>query len=783
MRSKQPFIWNAIGIVTFLAIVFVHMGCATPPEREGEQVEIIRDRWGIPHVYGRTEEGLFFGAGYAMAEDRMFQMMLRRRVAQGRLAEILGPGPENRYLELDRQFRIFGFHVLAPDLLASQDEDTRRNLEAFASGINAYLQDQRGNLLPLFDRYGGHPEPWTAADSISVFHMLGTRFMGGWQKELLAKQGRLPKTTREPDVIPKAVWPNPDSAAQIVSEEEFKRAYPDAYERLMAKKAKHRPQASNLFVDQEYFKASQNWLVNGSKSTTGLPIMGSDPQIPLESPNFGYEMHLVGGRYNIRGYVIAIGAPGILIGWNNHAAWGATALGGDNGDLFEEKVNSQNPDQYAWKEDWKEFEKRTEMIRVKGGDSITLEVRSTHHGPVVNDLLDGVPEGEVYALQTSASNAKRSSLEGMLKMMRATDWASFREGMSQYASPAAHVIYADRHNDIGYQSLVQTPERYSLMPFPRKGWTGEDEWKLIPFDELPSLHNPLSNVVYSANHLSAGSWYPHPVGSGRGRGPRGERIHEIITQDRKFSVEDFIEVIHKDTVNTTLRDFILVAIKVIEEDGVTDSNIRSAVAELEHWDYRYSTDTRGYALARGILEAVKNDMDNTWWLRYGGTWAGLSMMFREMMPAFHKSGKTPRNPEVRQWLKDYFSKGVALAPDFEEEAKNGHIYPMPYQANWLGIESLAPEHDLDSPPLVAPIVQSIWSQTGQTYSQVVDFSNLDGSLSVIAPGISEDPSSPHFKDQMDLWAKGDYHPAPLSRVAVEAIQESKTRLNYPGLPD
>ena len=764
-------------ILGSLLILTSLIGCESSREQGQDEVEILRDQWGIAHVYAEKEPALFFGYGYAMAEDRMFQMMLHRRAALGRLAEILGSGPQNQHIESDRRYRILGLEHLGKRMLRQMDEDTRKTLQAFADGINHYLDRHRGRLSPLFTRYGGHPESWHPAHSVVLWHFIGNLFMPEWEDEVLAKRGQLTRSTTSDKL--KAEWPRTDDVGQIVSEEEFKRSYPDAYQRL--KQIPKLPQQTSIFQPRPRdLKASQNWVVAPERSATGKAILQSDPQVEVRSPSFGYEAHLTGGRYNTRGWAIAVGAPGILVGWNENVAFGATALLGDHADLFEERINPENPDQYAWGEEWKKFEKRTEVIRVKDQDDLVFEVRRTHHGNVVTDLLQGVEEGEVYTLTSAASAAEKSTLEAVLKMMRAHDWISFREAMSQYSSPAPHIIYADVHDNIGYQTLVRTPVRDAVQRLPRQGWTGNDEWTMIPFELMPSMLNPRTNQIYTANPLPAGQWYPYPLGPARGVGPRAERLADIFRREGTFSVQDFITEVHRDAVNPTLRDFVIFAVAVMDEESITDPELETAVAKLREWDYQLQVDRAAYTLASGILSVLETEgVAEIWKMGYAGTEEGPSYMFRELMPEFLKTGKVRDDPQLRSWLKEYLVKGIALASSFDADVENGgYIHKMPYQETFMGLGSFAPEHDLESPPLKVRAIQTIWSPVGQNYAQIVDFSNLDQSLSLNPPGISENPSSPHFKDQLGIWSRGELHPAPISRAGVEKYTKSSTRLIY-----
>ena len=629
----------------------------------------------------------------------------------------------------------------------------------------------------------------------------------GWTEELAAKRAL---ERRAPAGPPAGVGPRMDDSAQIVSEEEFKQSNPEVYPRLKERTDGQKQRVENRGFLREV-NLSHNWVVAGTRSTTGKPILESDPHYGVTNPAFWYEIHLSGGRYNVRGLGVA-GAPGMLMGWNERCAWGVTALAGDTADLFEEKINPDTPEQYLWKEDWLSFECHSETIRVKEGEPVRFEVRSSRHGPVVNDLLSGVKPGEVFALHYTLLWTPSSSLESMLDVMRAADWSSVRNALAGYAAPPLHMIYADVQGNIGYQTGTLVPVRTGDTRLPRKGWTGEDEWTMVPFEELPSMLNPRAGHIFTANHLAAGSWYPYLVGGGRGDGPRSLRLREIFTEnpERKFSPRDFVTAVHQDAINPVVRDAVILGRKVVEEDGERDPQIRQLLGELNGWDFRLSTQSAAFPSARGVLEAIESTKLAGTPLeeRYGEGWSGVTVMFKAIMPAFRQTGQTPNDPEIRRWLKNTLRDGFRRRGYGRQQTENtgwmkteaskngagapaatggrpplGIIRRMAYQdvAEGYGAErfgSLAPEYDLDSPPLCCPLTQSIWAQEGGSYSQIVDLGDLDRSLSMLPPGISENPASPHYKDQMELWARGEFHPAPLSRTAVEAIKRSSKRLSY-----
>ena len=266
-----------------------------------EEIEVIRDRWGIAHVYADSEEGGFFGAGYATAEDRMFQMTLKRRQAQGRISEILGPGPEDKFLKSDRLVQTLDLYGKSTLELQVMEGSDRRLLEAYAQGVNAYLKKNLGSLDPLFARHGGEPEPWQAQDSLALWNYWGFKFSPHWQNEVAAKR-QLEKT---PELV--AGEARLDDEAAIVSEAEFKRSNPEAYQRLLeisreGTRDGRGKQSRTQWFDPPFDapKASHNWVVSPRRSTTGAPLLVGKPQLTVDSPNKGHEIHIHAGRYNVR---------------------------------------------------------------------------------------------------------------------------------------------------------------------------------------------------------------------------------------------------------------------------------------------------------------------------------------------------------------------------------------------------------------------------------------------------------------------------------------------------
>jgi len=772
--------YKSIIITAIIVFLCSNSILARSDKSPADGVRIVRDSWGIPHIFAEDEEALFFGAGYAAAEDRFFQMALVRYSVQGRLSEIFG----EKYLSRDKQMRILGIYSHAQNTVPHLSESTGEALEAYAEGVNAYITAHPEHLAGLFSRYGGIPEPWTAADCVAAWLRIAERFDRNWKSEVnrlrsfqeveagIGREAAIEQFERQRRVV--------DEAAVIVTEEEMAR-FPEVYERLKAITKKVEKPSLFKQTSAEWFspKMSHNWVISGARSSTGLPILESDPQITVEAPSTWYEFHLSGGRFNVRGIGVP-GAPAMIIGFNDHCAWGVTALGSDNADLFQEQMRPESRTEYKWKDGWETIEAYTEIIHVKNSESIELNVQKTRHGPIVNDLLTGVRSGEVFALRYLITDEYTSSLEGLLKMMSATDWSSFKQGMTLYRSPAVHLIYADIDNNIGYWTLARLPYREHNAGIPYRGWTGDEEWMgIIPFEDMPHMLNPVSGFISTANNAPIGSWYPYNIGGGIGDNARSLRLKELLGGNDTFSPEDFLTV-HQDAVNPIVRDFVRFSIMAVAEENPEDANVKAAVSILEDWDYIFDTSYQIYAFVSTIGPTIKRSLRETPLInRYLGSDAGLVMLFRDVEAHYDSTGQLIADPDIRDWLISMLGKAYEKSGISDTQVRPVVLtHTMLYQNNLEGFGSLAPEYNLISPPLHCGVGSTIWSQLGNSYSQIVNLANPDSSLSVLPPGNSEVPDSPHFDDQISLWVDGSMHLAPLSKTTVESIMESQTIL-YP----
>lgn len=738
-----------------------------------DSVRIIRDQWGVPHIISDDENALFYGAGYAAAEDRLFQMCLCRYSVQGRLAEIFG----RNYLQSDRKTRTVGYYRHAARSLPQLDSEVQDYLQAYADGVNAYMRDNPRHMTELFEEYCGPPEPWKPEDCVACMLRIAERFDGGWTKEVNALRNfeELERNLGREEAIRQleAQKQNIDDDVAIVSKEEYE-DYPLCVKRDDKPVNKTQSQKVKYGTDDSP-KMSHDWVVSGAKSVTGLPILESDPQIAVEFPATWYEFHLHGGKFNVRGIGMP-GVPAMLLGFSENCAWGLTALGSDNADLFQEQFVTGSDTEYKIGEEIYTVDEREETIKVKGERDQTLTIRSTIHGPIVNDFVSGkVNEGEVFALSYIMTQSVATEIPGMLKMMIASNWQEFVDGMSDYRSPGVHLIYADKDNNIAYYTLARLPLRAHNAGIPFQGWTGEEEWLgIIPFDEMPRMLNPECGYISTANNLPIGSWYQYHVGGGIGDNARSWRLRELMESKEKFSPEDFLYDVHQDAINPIVRDFVKFALMAVEEENPMDRDILAAVDSLEDWDYKLLTSFPSYRMVRQIGTWIKRTLRGTPMEDdYLGSDAGLAQLFRDLQKYYDTTGQLIDDPDIRAWLLEqlkrvYVESGLSAGGRPYQEK-----HEMKYQNNLEGFGSLARANDVLSPPLYCGVTATIWSQKGNSYSQIVNFANIDSSLSILPPGNSEVPDDPHATDLIDMWVDGGMHLAPLSLGAIENIRESE----------
>jgi penicillin amidase len=753
--------------------------------RGGQDVEILRDPWGIPHVFAGDEPAGFFGLGHACAEDRILQMDLLRRRAAGRLAEVFG----RESVDSDREARIAGHRGHAAAALSKLPQEHRSWLSAYAAGINSWIATHQDVVARRFKPLGVLPEPWTPADCLLVARgllSLGSPFTEG----PIAEYHRLEELTArmvEAEALGQFRMVVDDAAA-IVTEADMARDG-DAYRRL---KARARMPGFNLrAAPGEGPKMSHAWAVGGRRSATGKPILESDPQLTLSTPPFFYEFHLAAGRIDARGLGLP-GCPGLFIGWNRKIAWGASALGANATAVFLDRLAPDGKG-FLFEEKAVPFDRRLERIRVKGGPDVVQEVLANRHGVVFNSLARNSRPGEAYVLHDAQVQEGGTDVRALLEFLTAGSWGEFRASVERYYDPGLHIVYADVEGNIGYQTMVHRPFTARSPRLAQEGWTGRQEISgRIPLDEMPHVLNPEAGFISHANNMPVGSWYPHELGigtGGTGHTSRSWRLRQLLEGERKYSVGDFEAIVHRDDLNPLVAALFPAASKVVEEDRVADPAVLRLLADLKGWDLRAGSAGR-FPAARTLENTLTPYRRAGLQDIYGAGGGGIAHLARTVGEAYARDGTTPRLPAVREYLVNWLRAaagsggrgGGGEVPASREgrgrpEASRGResTIRIPYQRTIpLNFPAVDPSLDIMSPPLVCLDTGTIWSQPGNVYTQIVDLADVDASRAMIAPGNAEDAGSPFRTAGIEIWAKGGTRPAPLSRPKVEALGATRT---------
>jgi penicillin amidase len=752
-------------------------GTLTMPEISAP-VEVIRDRWGIPHIYAENRNDLFFAQGFVHAQDRFFQMELNRRMAAGRVSEIFG----ELALETDRFVRTFGFNRLGRADWENAGVEIKETLTAYAEGVNAYIEHPNTKLPLELRLLNYHPDPWQPEDSTIFSRLMIWQMSHAWQSEIVraeiaekvgmehAAELEIHYPTSNPVTLPKGI--------------EFNALDPEGRLRNIP----------GPFLDRG--KGSNEWAIAPQRSETGHAVLANDMHLALGIPSLWHEVHLTAPDYHVTGVSLP-GLPMVLVGHNERIAWGFTLAFTDAEDLFVEQIDEQDPPHYLFKDKWHAAEIIEEEIKVKGNtDPFVEQVVVTQHGPVISDHV-GAKEQKV-AVQSMALQPN-PALEGWLRINTAQNWDDFVEAMRRIEAPQLNAAYADVDDNIGYWVTGKVPVRAKgdgSIPVP--GWSGEYEWVgEVPFEEMPHAFNPERGFILNCNNKPIDDSYTHFLGNVWMNGYRTRRIEELIEGHEKLSMQDHREF-QMDL--KCIPGLELVA----RLEGVADSktDVRLALALLRAWDGFLNPESVGgtvyevarYTLIRELLtpglgeelatrvmgtgchsllakaqEFYGHDtttllrlLDNpdSWWVQQaGGREEVIQRGLKKSIAWLRENLGTDEN----QWTwgrlhQITFAHSMSLQKPFDQVFDRG---PFPIGG------------DTDTPLQTAmmpddPYNNKAWAPS---FRQIIDLGDLTKSKAIHPPGQSGHLASSHYDDLAQLWLDGEYHPMLWTREQVDAEAE------------
>lgn len=766
-------------------------GSMTIPGLSGK-VEIIRDRWGVPHIYASTNRDLFFAQGFVHAQDRLWQMETHRRLARGRLAELVGEVA----LETDRASRAFGFDRIGQADWATPGALWHEAMEAYAAGVNAYLSSPRRRLPVEFTLLGHRPEPWTPRDSNAFARLVSWELSHAWCSEITRAQlieAVGPERAAELEIS----YP-PENPVTLPLGVEFRRLEPTA----------GLPGAGGPHLARG--QGSNSWVVSGAHTTTGRPFLCNDTHLNITTPSIWYEAHLEGGDFRVIGFSIP-GVPGIMIGHNERIAWGITLAFTDCEDLFVEQFEDGAGERasgpkppYRYAGQWLEAEVVAEPIRVKGRpEPVANEVVITRHGPLIGDVV-GCP-GKKLAISSMALRPG-PVIDAWLGLDLAKGWDDFAAACRKLEAPQLNITYADVDGNIGYWVTGKVPVRAKGSGMvPAVGWTGEQEWvSEVPAAEMPHALNPAAGYLVTCNNRMVPDSYPHYLGSVWMNGFRARRltslIEEALAAGRRLGPKEFAAM-QTDFMCLPGLEFVR---RLEAFDGGGDPDLELALRLLRAWDGRLTADCLGgtvYEVARRTIladvlgralgpELVARvlglgshpllypvneyngqdvvallrmlDDPDSWWLGQAG---GREAVVRRGLGETVRWLRAKLGPDERGW------RWGRLHRIFFPHAM-GAMPPLDRVFN-LGPGAIG--GDNDTPWMTGLVPGPSYDANGAAPAmrQIIDLADFDRSLFLVVPGQSGNQAGRHRDDLTRLWLQGEYQPMAWSRPEVEEVAETR----------
>ncbi len=772
--------WPVLVIVILTAFLFIAIYSIlkkTQPTLEGSlvvarlasPVKIVRDIYAIPHIFAENPRDLFFAQGFVTAQDRLWQMDLTRRIALGRLSAIFG----EETVEMDYFLRALEIRELARKIYAYLDNETKSEVLAFADGVNSYIDSGKKPIESLILRY--KIEPWNPTDTISIHLLSALDLSINMDEEIFMYQAiKLLGEEKAMGLLnsfQEKVFRGMQNLREGMKDSDLLNGY------RMSK------QKFGLFGGHG---ASNGWVVDGTKSKSGKPMLANDPHLRIQIPSVWYEVHLNAPGINVIGATFP-GTPYVIIGHNENVSWGFTDSMADRVDLYIEKLNPDDRTKYWFENHWEDIRTKTVEIRVKsksGFTTLAKEINYTRHGPIVNPFREGLDD--VLSMKWSASGVMDRTLMGLSKLNRAKGVKELMSGGKYGKVYTQNMIFADVDGNIGYQLVGGIPIRLKGNgKFPVPGWSGEYEWMgIIPDELLPYSLNPSSHFIVTANNKLVGEDYPYLISNSWASPYRSERIISLLNEKDRFSIRDF-ENMQADVYSLPSSLFVR-SIRAVETN---DPEVKWAVAELSNWDFHITSRsmpallyevTRFYLLRNTFedelgeifprflqnlefytkfVDDVIADPDSVWWDNVSSEELETreDIIGRSINDAVGDI-KEKLGGKAVNWTWGAIHKYMFEHPLGRVRILNHIFNPRPIPA----------EGDRDT------INKSFFSYENpfgvswiSSYRIITDLSDMNHAVSMNSTGQSGDPLSRFYSDNIRKWASGEYKTLFFDKESIE----------------
>jgi penicillin amidase len=746
------------------------------PEQSGSRraqvrrpVQIERDSLGIPHIFADNDADLFFGFGYALAQDRLFQLDYLRRRGSGRLAEILGAeGTELDLLarvvgirsifELDLLARTVGIRRIAEAEYSTLSEEAKTLLTAFTEGINALREESRQRWPIEFDLLEYEPEPWSPIDCLTI--------EGEFRWYLT---GRFPVLVI-PELARRALGDGPLYRAFLQTEEDRESIVPSgAFPRT---RSGLQPVGGAL-PDPQAAEGSNNWVLAGSRTQTQRPLVASDPHIAFDAVSCWYEVRLCGGSFNVTGAAY-VGMPAVLFGRNERVAWGCTNNICSQRDLYKENTDPAHPGCFLYDGQWEKGHERQEVIRIKGAAPETRTIRSSRNGPIVDEVLPP-PARQTGPVALKWLGAYHGGwLTALLGMNRSRSTEEFREALRPWHVPTFSVVFGDVEGHIGYQSTGRIPVRAHWERGYRPGWDPEHQWQgLIPFEGMPRLADPERGWIATANNRAAPADFPYPLSGTWSDGLRALRIRQMIEARPRLGRAD-CAAMHQDALSVRAVRCVPALLRVLA--STKDKRLREAAGLLQGWDCRMEPDRIGASLFSVFFvhwsRAVARQRfpeDQAGFLSAGASGLAAALLVEDASYWFAPGRREQVVEQALHSTLDWLTE--RLGPN-QAEWTWGRLHLLSLRHILSGRGDLGRLLDHGSRPVQGDaqtvcntgLGAQFEARTGANFRMIADLAASPPVLwAVDAQSQSGHVGSPHYSDQFGTWLGGEYHCLSLER--------------------
>ena len=727
----------------------------------GGAVTIHRDRLGIPRIEADNDQDLFLGFGYAMAQDRLFQLDYLRRKGLGRLAEILGVDG----LAQDKIARTVGLNRIAANELERLDSDVRQVLEAFSAGINACITDTQTCRPIEFDLLNYTPEPWTPRDCLAIETEFRWYLTGRFPIIAIPELAR--RTLGDGPLYDEFVTPESD-AEPILWPGEYP-ANPLGTTETVGQAMDH-PDAAT---------GSNNWVIAGRRTTSGLPLIASDPHIAFEAVSCWYEAHLCGGQFQVAGMAY-VGIPAIMFGRNTRVAWGITNNICSQRDLYQEQTDPGHPDAFLYDGQWEPAREFTEVISIRDEPSQTLTVRCSRNGPVVDEILPPAAQDTGPVTIKWLGAYQGGWLTALLGIDRASDVPSFRAALRPWHVPTFSMVVADVEGNYGFQASGRIPIRNIRERGYRPGWDPQHQWQgLIPFEDMPHLINPERDWIASANNRLAPDDFPYPLSGCWNSGWRASRIRQMIEAREQHSVDDMREM-HQDARSLRAADHLPGLLAALENSS--EPQLQQAREILAAWDCDILPDAVAPTLFNVFFTHWCREVASERFadahvelVAAGARSCAGRLLHADTVDWFAPGERVDRIQQTM--LRTISELAQQLGPDMTQWTWGRlHVMPLKHVLSERGDLAELLDHG------GAGVRGDMWTvcntgagvneraATGAGYRMIADLSTQPPSLfAVDAQSQSGHPGSPHYTDQYSDWLSANYHEISLQPDASSPV--------------